>query len=378
MAENGKKLVVVESPAKAKTINKILGKQYSVTASVGHIIDLPKTQFGVDLENGFKPQYTVIKGKNKIIKELKDAAAKSAEVYLATDPDREGEAIAYHIYEELKAKNENIHRIMFNEITKTAVLDALSKPQSISLEKVEAQKARRVLDRLVGYQVSPILWQTIYYGLSAGRVQSVALRMIVEREREIQAFVPVEYWTITAKLKGENTEPFLSNLIKINQKKPEISDETQAKSIVEDLKNKHFAVKDIKKKTISRKPAPPFTTSTMQQEAAKRLGFTSRRIMAIAQQLYEGVELGGEGSVGLITYMRTDSIRIADEAIAAAREYISKSYGSEYLPKSPRIFKARKGAQDAHEAIRPTSMDRSPKKIKKYLTSEQFKLYELI
>ena len=373
-----KSVVIVESVAKTKTIKKFLGKGFQVLPSVGHIKDLPKKKLGIDIDDGFQPQYITIRGKGKILNELKKAASSADAVYLATDPDREGEAIAYHIYEELKKRNPNIHRIMFNEITKKAVLEAINHPQSISVEKVEAQKARRVLDRLVGYQVSPILWKTIYYGLSAGRVQSVALRMIVEREREIQAFVPVEYWTITAKLQGEKTEPFLSNLIKIKNEKPEIGNEEQAKSIVDDLKNKHFAVKEIKKKIVTRKPAPPFTTSTMQQEAAKRLGFTSRRIMAIAQQLYEGVELGSEGSVGLITYMRTDSVRIADEAIAAAREYISKSYGTEYLPKTPKYYKVKKGAQDAHEAIRPTSMERAPKKIKKYLTADQFKLYELI
>ncbi len=373
-----KSVVIVESVAKTKTIKKFLGKDFQVLPSVGHIKDLPKQKLGIDIEDGFQPQYITIRGKGKILNELKKAAANADSVYLATDPDREGEAIAYHIYEELKKKNPNIHRILFNEITKNAVTEAINHPLEISIEKVEAQKARRVLDRIVGYQVSPILWQTIYRGLSAGRVQSVALRMIVEREREIQAFVPEEYWTIAAKLQGEKTEPFLSNLVAIGKKKPEIKNEKQAKEIVDDLKLKTFAVKEIKKKKVKRQPYPPFTTSTLQQEAAKRLGFTSRRIMAIAQQLYEGVELGAEGSVGLITYMRTDSVRIANEAIAAARNYISKSYGSEYLPKSPRYFKLKKGAQDAHEAIRPTSMDRSPKKIKKYLSAEQFKLYELI
>ncbi|NOZ61941.1 MAG: type I DNA topoisomerase [Calditrichaeota bacterium] len=373
-----KSVVIVESVAKTKTIKKFLGRNYQVLPSVGHIKDLPKQKLGIDIDDGFQPQYITIRGKGKILNELKKAAANADQVFLATDPDREGEAIAWHIYEELKKKNPNIHRILFNEITEHAVVEAINHPLTISTQKVEAQKARRVLDRLVGYQISPILWQTIYRGLSAGRVQSVALRMIVEREREIQAFVPEEYWTIAARIQGKSSEPFLSNLIAIEKKKPKIVNEKQAKGIVADLETKTFAVKSIKKKKVTRKPYAPFTTSTMQQEAAKRLGYTSRRIMAIAQQLYEGIELGAEGSVGLITYMRTDSVRIAGEAVAAARDYISKSYGTEYVPPKPRFYKLKKGAQDAHEAIRPTSMKLVPKKIKRYLTKEQFKLYELI
>lgn len=371
-------VVIVESVAKTKTIKKFLGKDYEVLSSVGHIKDLPKNKLGVVIEQGFEPQYITIRGKGKVLNELKKAAETADRVYIATDPDREGEAIAWHIFEEIKSKNNRIKRILFNEITERAVLEAIKNSQSIDIDKVEAQKARRVMDRLVGYQVSPILWQTLYRGLSAGRVQSVALRLIVEREREIQAFVPQEYWSITAQLQGEKSDPFFSNLIKIRDKKVEIKNEQAARTIVDDLSRKIYSIKNITKKDVARKPAPPFTTSTMQQEAARRLGYTAKKIMAIAQQLYEGIELGEEGSIGLITYMRTDSTRIADEAISAARDYIASAYGLEYLPQQPRIYKTKKSAQDAHEAIRPTSMKREPKKIKKYLTAEQFKLYELI
>ncbi len=371
-------VVIVESVAKTKTIKKFLGKNYEVLSSVGHIKDLPKGNLGVDVDDNFEPKYITIRGKAKILNELKKAAETADQVYIATDPDREGEAIAWHIFEEIKTKNKNIQRILFNEITERAVLNAIENSQSINLNKVEAQKARRVMDRLVGYQVSPILWQTIYRGLSAGRVQSVALRLIVERERQILAFIPQEYWSITAQLQGEKTEPFYSALIKIKNKKIEIKNEQAANAIVTDLKSALFVVKDIVTKEVFRKPAPPFTTSTLQQEAARRLGYTAKRIMSIAQQLYEGIELGEEGSIGLITYMRTDSTRIADEALAAARDYIAGAYGLEYLTEKARIYKTKKSAQDAHEAIRPTSMKLEPKKIKKYLTSEQFKLYELI
>jgi len=371
-------IVIVESVAKTKTIKKFLGKNYQVLSSVGHIKDLPKGKLGVNIEDGFEPQYITIRGKGKVLNELKKAAETADQVYIATDPDREGEAIAWHIFEEIKLKNDRIQRILFNEITERAVLDAIQQSRAINIDKVEAQKARRVLDRLVGYQVSPILWQTIYRGLSAGRVQSVALRLIVEREREIQAFVPQEYWSITAQLEGEKSHPFFSNLIKIKNKKIDIKNEQTATAIIDDLKLKTFIIKNITNKEVSRKPAPPFTTSTLQQEAARRLGYTAKKIMAIAQQLYEGIELGGEGSIGLITYMRTDSTRIADEALIAARDYIANAYGLEYLPQQARIYKTKKSAQDAHEAIRPTSMKREPKKIKRYLTSEQYKLYELI
>jgi DNA topoisomerase-1 len=320
-------VVIVESVAKTKTIKKFLGKGFQVLPSVGHIKDLPKNKLGVSIEDGFEPQYITIRGKGKVLNELKKAAEAADQVYIATDPDREGEAIAWHIFEEIKPKNHRIKRILFNEITERAVLEAIKNSRTIDVNKVEAQKARRVMDRLVGYQVSPILWQTIYRGLSAGRVQSVALRLIVEREREIAAFIPQEYWSITAQLQGEKSDPFLSNLIKINNKKIDIKNEPAAKAIVDDLRIKSYIIKNITKKEVSRKPAPPFTTSTMQQEAARRQGYTAKKIMMIAQQLYEGIELGDEGSVGLITYMRTDSTRIADEALLAAREYIVDSYG---------------------------------------------------
>ena len=371
-------LVIVESTAKTKTINKFLGKDYIVLSSVGHLKDLPKGKLGVDIEDGFAPNYITIRGKGKILNDLKRTASTCDSVYLATDPDREGEAIAWHILEEIKTKNSRIYRILFNEITEKAVINAIHHPLEIDLKKVEAQKARRILDRLVGYKVSPILWDTIFRGLSAGRVQSVALRLISEREIEIENFVPQEYWTITAQLQGNKTKPFLSNLIKIENKKSEIPDEQTCKSLLDDLKTKQFVVKNISKKKVTRNPAPPFTTSTLQQEAASRLGYSAKRIMVLAQQLYEGIEIGGAGSIGLITYMRTDSTRIADEAIQAVREFIYNSYGKEYLPGKARVFKTKKGAQDAHEAIRPTSMERQPKSLKKYLTKEQFKLYELI
>jgi len=372
-------LVIVESVAKTRTINKILGKNYLVKASIGHIKDLPKKRLGVNIENGFEPEYLIIEDKKKVIQELRDLAAKVNEVYLATDPDREGEAIAYHIAEELQNKNHHLHRILFNEITPSAVKEAIAHPTQIDINKVEAQKARRVMDRLVGYQVSPILWKTIYYGdLSAGRVQSVALRLICERETEIESFVPEEYWSITAHLQGENTEPFYAKLVKIEGKSVKIPDESTAKYYLEDIKKKPFVVADIKRKDVQRKPLPPFTTSTLQQEAARRFGFSAQRIMTIAQQLYEGIELGEEGSTGLITYMRTDSTRVAEEALLQAREYIGLNYGMEYLPEKPQRYKVKASAQDAHEAIRPTSMKREPRKVKKYLTPDQQKIYELI
>ncbi|MDQ7053279.1 MAG: type I DNA topoisomerase [candidate division KSB1 bacterium] len=373
-----KYLVIVESEAKTKTIKKFLGKDFDVKSSVGHVKDLPKQRLGVDLEDGFTPEYITIRGKGKILNDLRKAAKSSDVVYIATDPDREGEAIAAHLAEEIKSRNANIRRVMFNEITERAVKAALENPSDIDLAKVEAQKARRVVDRLVGYQVSPILWRTIYRGLSAGRVQSVALRLICEREEEIENFVPREYWSITAKVKTEDSAEFLTKLVKINGKKADIKNEKAAKEIVQELKQKPFKIEKITKKPVLRQPNAPFTTSTLQQEASRRFGYSTKRIMMIAQQLYEGIELGSEGSVGLITYMRTDSTRIANEALQAVREYISRDYGLEYLPKKPRHFKVKSSAQDAHEAIRPTSMQREPKKIRKYLTEEQYKIYELI
>ncbi|RMD88059.1 MAG: type I DNA topoisomerase [Calditrichaeota bacterium] len=373
-----KSLVIVESNAKTKTIKKFLGAGYEVLSSVGHIKDLPKQRLGVNLDDDFEPEYITIRGKGKILNQLRKSAAEAEKVFIATDPDREGEAIAYHLAEEIKTPKDKIYRVLFNEITEKAVTQALQNPTQIDLNKVAAQKARRVVDRLVGYQVSPILWRTIYRGLSAGRVQSVALRLICEREEEIEKFVPEEYWSITARLTMHNIEPFLSKLFKIDNKDFKLSSEKETLKVVKDLKSQTYVVKDIRKKKVTRNPAPPFTTSTMQQAASRQLGYTAKRIMRIAQQLYEGVELGSEGSVGLITYMRTDSTRVADEALQAVREYIAVNYGQQYLPKSARKFKVKAGAQDAHEAIRPTSMQREPRKIKRYLTEEQYKLYELI
>lgn len=373
-----KNLIIVESEAKTKTISKFLGKNYLVRSSVGHIKDLPKQRLGVDVEREFAPEYITIRGKAKIINALRKAAQTSENVYLATDPDREGEAIASHLAEEITTKNNNIQRVMFNEITERAVKSALENPTAIDLSKVDAQKARRVVDRLVGYQVSPILWRTIYRGLSAGRVQSVALRLISEREKEIDDFIPEEYWTITATVEKEKIDPFSTKLFKIDNKKPSIQNEKEAQTHTDALKSQEFRIKDIIKKPVVRHPSPPFTTSTLQQEAARRLGYTAKRIMMIAQQLYEGIELGKDGSVGLITYMRTDSTRIAGEAIEAVREFIGQAYGKENLPGKPRTFKVKSSAQDAHEAIRPTSVAYEPDKIKNYLTKEQYKLYDLI
>ena len=371
-------LVIVESVAKTRTINKILGKGYTVKASIGHIKDLPKERLGVDVDNGFEPEYIAIKGKGKTIQELRRLAAQSDVVFIATDPDREGEAIASHIAEEIQPKNKNIKRVLFNEITASAVKEAISHPISIDFDKVEAQKARRVMDRLVGYRISPILWKTIYRGLSAGRVQSVALRLICEREDQIEAFVSEEYWSIVANFQGQNTKPFSAKLVKIQNKNVKIENKSAAKIYADDIRKKEFTVDKISTKDVRRNPYPPFTTSTLQQDAARRFGFTANRIMSIAQQLYEGIELGDAGSVGLITYMRTDSTRVADEALKSAREFIATAYGQEYIPDKPRFFKKKAKIQDAHEAIRPTTMKFEPKKILKYLTRDQLKIYTLI
>ncbi len=373
-----KSLVIVESNAKIKTISKFLGKDYRVMSSVGHVKDLPKQRLGVSIEDGFEPEYITIRGKGKLLGELRKSASTAQRVYIATDPDREGEAIAHHLAEEMKVKSDKIYRVMFNEITEKAVRHALDNPTKINNNKVAAQKARRVVDRLVGYQVSPFLWRTVYRGLSAGRVQSVALRLICEREDEVDKFVPVEYWSIIANLQGKTTDPFLSKLTKIEKKKPELPSEEITTAACDEIKQQDFKVAGIKKKNVSRNPAPPFTTSTLQQAAANRLGYTSKKIMMVAQKLYEGIELGEEGSVGLITYMRTDSTRISSDALESVREYIAGSYGVEYLPKSARKYKVKSGAQDAHEAIRPTSMKYAPRQIRRYLADDQFKLYELI
>ena len=375
-----KSLVVVESPAKAKTINKFLGDDYIVKPCAGHIRDLPAGELGIDISHDFQPRYVLIKGKGKIVRALKEAAKEAPKVFLATDPDREGEAIAWHVAHEIGNSN-NMLRVLLNEITRDAVLKAIQRPLGLDLNKVNAQQARRVIDRLVGYKVSPFLWQTIYRGsLSAGRVQSVALRLVCEREEQITQFIPQEYWSITAALCTQrDTEPkvFEAQLVKIDDKKASIPDQKSATTIVSELEEKTFQVVDIKRKQQKRNPAPPFITSTLQQEAGRRLKFSTKRTMVLAQQLYEGIDLK-EGRTGLITYMRTDSPRIAKEAVAAVRQYIADSYGVEYVPAKPNAFRAAKTAQGAHEAIRPTSLDYSPKKVKKFLAPEQLRLYELI
>ena len=373
------KLVIVESPSKAKTIQKYLGSGYEVMASMGHVRDLPKARLSVDVKDHFKPKYSIIKGKEKLVKELKEAAANSDGVLLATDPDREGEAISWHLAYILGLDENSQDRVTFNEITRTGVEEGMSHPRAIDLDLVNAQQARRILDRLVGYTLSPFLAKTIRRGLSAGRVQSVAVRMIVDREEEIKAFVPQEYWTIDAKLTAPPSKAVFAAAfygdengeIKINSK--EESDQLFA-----DLEKEEFLVSAVKKGKKNRSPAPPFITSTLQQEASRKLNMTPRRTMAVAQQLYEGVDIQGEGTVGLITYMRTDSLRLSEEALAAAKEMIVSRYGKDYYPAETRHFKAKSGAQDAHEAIRPSDVRLTPEEIKKDLTSEQYRLYKLI
>ena len=380
-----KSLVVVESPAKAKTIKKILGRDYSVQSSVGHIRDLPTKELGVDIENAFTPKYVLIRGKGKVMKSLQSEAGKVDNIYLAADPDREGEAICWHLAEELKKTKKPIYRITYNEITKSAILNAIENPGEIDMSLVDAQQARRVLDRLVGYQISPILWRSVKPGLSAGRVQSVAVRLICEREAEIEAFKSKEYWTLTATLTPVDVEHlFPARLHKIGSKKGEINnygfriDEAQAKELAADAKTKSYVVEKVEKRERKQRPVPPFITSTLQQEASRKLRFAAKKTMFIAQQLYEGLEIGSEGSVGLITYMRTDSTRVAQEAVQAARNYIKTTYGEEYLPSRPVAYRSKKGAQDAHEAIRPTTPLRTPSELEPYLSSEQYRLYDLI
>ena len=373
-----KSLVIVESPSKARTISQYLGNDYDVIATVGHIKNLPGNKLGVDIRRNFNPEYVVIDGKKEIIEKLKKASLKTNEIYIATDPDREGEAIAWHISEEIKNESNEIKRVLFNEITKEGVLEGINHPMGIDQDKVQAQQARRVMDRLVGYKVSPFLWKTIYSGLSAGRVQSVALRLICERQEDIDSFVPEEYWSITVTLKEKKVEPFDSELFKIEGKDFKIPNEKNVKEHIKNIRKGEFVVRSINKKKLNRRPAPPFTTSTMQQDASRRFGMSISRIMLIAQQLYEGIEIGRGEIVGLITYMRTDSTRIADKAIKDVRNYIYNSYGKDYIPQKPRIFKKSKKIQDAHEAIRPTSFSLPPQKVKKYLDKDQFRLYELI
>jgi DNA topoisomerase-1 len=375
-----KHLLIVESPTKAKTLGRYVGKDYTVKASVGHVKDLPKSKMGVDVENSFAIDLEVLRGKKKILTELCAAAKKSKDVLLAPDPDREGEAIAWHIAEEVRKVNPHVHRVTFNEITKRAVQEAIQNPRELDERLYNAQQARRVLDRLVGYEISPLLWDKVQRGLSAGRVQSVAVRLVVDREEEIKAFVAREYWTIEAMLKpaGVDTPPFQAALAKIEGKKAEIKSTEQAERIRDELKSGEHKVATIERKQRSRRPYPPFTTSKLQQAAASTLRFRAKKTMVVAQQLYEGVDVTDEGSVGLITYMRTDSTRIAAAAVEAAREFIESEYGREYLPEKPMAYKSKKGAQDAHEAIRPTDVTYTPEKIKSSLTAEQFKLYQLI
>ncbi len=377
MAKPKKALVIVESPSKAKTIQKYLGREYIVKASVGHIKDLPKSKLGVDPDKGFEPDYQVIPTKVKVIEELKKASALVPVTYLATDPDREGEAIAWHIHEELKQKGKKFHRVLFNAVTKTAVLEAMSKPLKLDMNKFNAQQARRVLDRLVGYKISPLLWDKVKRGISAGRVQSVALRLVVDREAEIKAFKADEYWKVAGVFSKDGID-FTANLFKIDGEDPELTNQKDTDGLLTSLKGVPWTLSAIEKKERSRKATAPFITSRLQQEGARKLGFSAKKTMALAQKLYEGVNLGDMGTQGLITYMRTDSVRIEPAAIESVREFIKTEYGPEYLPSEPVIYKTKKSAQDAHEAIRPTSLEYTPARIASYLEKDEFRLYQLI
>jgi DNA topoisomerase-1 len=373
-----KSLIVVESPTKVKTIKKFLGKDFNVVASVGHIKDLPKKTLGIDLEKDFEPTYVNIDTKKKTIDELKKAAKNAEIIYLAPDPDREGEAIAWHISEVINTKDKNVYRVLFNDLTKNTVLEAIAHPLTLDFNKYEAQQTRRILDRLVGYQISPLLSGKFKRAMSAGRVQSVAVRIICEREDEINKFVPEEYWNLLAKFEGSNPPPFDAKLHKIDGKKAKVVSSEQSSQLVKSLEKASFTVEKLAKKELKRSALPPFTTSKLQQEASRKLGFSAKRTMMVAQKLYEGIELGKDGSVGLITYMRTDSFRIAEEALTAIRDYIKENYSADYLPAKPHAYKNGQKAQDAHEAIRPSSMSYKPQDIEQYLTAEQFKLYLLI
>ena len=376
MATN--KLVIVESPSKAKTIGKYLGSGYTVKASMGHLRDLPKSTMGVDLEHDFTPKYIPVSGKTDLIRELKKAAAEADLVYLATDPDREGEAISWHLKELLNLSDEKARRITFNEITQKVVKESIAHPRDIDYDLVDAQQARRILDRIVGYQLSPLLWKKVRRGLSAGRVQSVATRLVVDRENEIRAFQAEEYWTLDVSLdRMEKPGSFEAHYYG-SEKKLELTDVTQVQAIIDDITGNTFTVTNVKKGQKKRTAAPPFTTSTLQQEASRKLNMTPKRTMAIAQQLYEGVDVEGEGTLGLITYMRTDSLRLSDEAMAAAADFIKHRYGASYYYGKPHVFKTKSGAQDAHEAIRPTHVELDPERIQGSLTKEQYKLYKLI
>ena len=373
-------LVIVESPTKARTISKILGRKYQIFSSMGHMVDLPSRKLGIDLKNNFEPTYVVITKKKKTLSELKKKAASKERVYLATDYDREGEAISWHIRRQFKDDSQQFSRVVFHEITPEAIKEAFDNPHEIDMNLVNAQQARRILDRLVGYKLSPLLWRKVVRGLSAGRVQSVALRLIVERERLIRAHIPKEYWEIEAELAKINTgaSSFTAKLSKIDNKKAELKNEKSAQGITERLKNESFVVKNIKQAERKRRPSPPFITSSLQQDAFNKLRFSTSKTMMLAQQLYEGVELGESGPVGLITYMRTDSFNIAASALSSLRQFILKEFGKEYLPAKPNVYKSKKLAQEAHEAIRPSSVNRRPEDIQGFLTPDQLKLYELI
>lgn len=380
-----KALVIVESPAKARTINKYLGKNFIVKASLGHIKDLPKRDLAVNVENGFRPEYVVIEGKKKLIQELKDVAKKVDSIYLAADPDREGEAICWHLQEELKPKkpaadgsDPKIYRVMFNEITKKSIEKAFEKPLDVNVNLVDAQQARRVLDRLVGYKISPLLWDKVRRGLSAGRVQSVAVRVVVDREREVRAFIKEEYWTIDAGLSAKKPPQFSARLIRRNDETLAIADEASASALVADLESTRYLVQTVGTKEKRRNPVAPFITSTLQQDSSRKLRFSVKRSMMLAQQLYEGVELGEEGLTGLITYMRTDSTRVSDDAVTELRGFIETKFGAQYLPAAANVWKSKKDAQDAHEAIRPTSALRTPEDVAPFLAEDQLKLYRLV
>ena len=378
-----KNLVIVESPAKAKTLEKYLGRDFQVKASVGHVVDLPKSKLGVDVKKNFAPDFHVIQTKKKVIDDLKKAAKGKENIYLASDPDREGEAIAWHIADQVAKNHKRVHRVLINEITKKAVQEAIAKPLELDRNKFDAQVARRVLDRLVGYQISPILWKKVRRGLSAGRVQSVAVRLVCEREREIRAFESVEYWSLTALLEGRLPPSFKARLVqwqgqKVDNKKFRLENEPFVQNIIDSLQGSSWAIAEVEKKERRRFPTPPFVTSKLQQEAARKLGFQPRRTMQLAQQLYEGIELGSEGSVGLITYMRTDSTRVSNDALAAVRQHIQAQYGKDYVPAKPNTFRSKKGSQDAHEAIRPTSLEYAPDRVRRYLRRDLFQLYSLI
>jgi len=376
MADN---LVIVESPGKVKSIGKFLGKGYKVEASVGHVRDLPKSQMGVDIENNFEPKYITIRGKGDVISKLKKEAKTAKKVYLATDPDREGEAISWHLANLLNIDESQKCRVSFNEITQNAVKSAIKQPRKIDMDLVDAQQARRVLDRIVGYKISPLLWKKVKKGLSAGRVQSVATKMICDREEEIDSFVSQEYWSIISKLAKPKVNPsFEAKFHGTVTEKLELNNEEQVNAILKEIENSQYVVQKVKEQEKKRAAAAPFITSTMQQEASRKLGFTTKRTMMVAQQLYEGIDIKGHGSVGLITYMRTDSTRISAEAQNEARDYVTKKYGEAYIPQTPRVYKNKSASQDAHEAIRPTYIDLTPEEVKDSLTAEQFKLYKLI